>query len=239
MHARYGHKKPTRSERVRDELSYLRKKQKRSPKRATAMELDHLLQVMALFEPRDTLHRLRDAAIFATWWNFGLRRVEVSKLRREHVGIEWSKKTKERALSLLIHQSKTDQLGEGKTLTIGVREMRELCALRAVEDWLAATEDQLDDDAPLFPKMRGEVIYDAPMSLKTLDLLVKRVAKRANLEASFSTHSLRAGCATSLGSLGVELSRIQEHLRHESSKTTRIYIRPSDGLDRDPFRSKL
>ena len=110
---------------------------------------------------------------------------------------------------------------------------------RAVEDWLAATDDQLEPGDPLFPKMRGEVIYPEPMSLRTLDLLVKRVAKRANLEAEFSTHSRRAGCATSLGSLGVELSRIQEHLRHESSKTTRIYIRPSDGLDRDPLRKRL
>jgi hypothetical protein len=64
MHARFGHKKPTRSERVRDEISYLRKKQKHQPKRAKALELDHMSRVMELFEPRDSIHKLRDAALF-------------------------------------------------------------------------------------------------------------------------------------------------------------------------------
>ena len=101
--------------------------------------------------------------------------------------------------------------------------MRALCALRAVEDWLAATDEQLEPGSPLFPKMRGEVIYPEAMSLRPLDLLVKRVAKKANLDGSFSTHSLRAGCATSLYSLGVEEPAISRHLRHQSVKTTRIY----------------
>jgi integrase len=239
IHYRFGHKKPTRSERVRDELSYLRKKQKHQPKRAKALELEHVLQVMALFEPRDTLHKLRNAALFATWINFGLRRVEIHKLRREHVSIEWSKKLKERALTLTIHESKTDQEAKGATLAVGGREARSLCALRAVEDWLAATDEQQKGDSPLFPKMRGEVVYPAPMSLRTLDLLVKRVAKKADLEGSFSTHSLRAGCATSLYSLGVEESAISRHLRHKSVTVTRIYDRPSNQLGRDPFRGKL
>ena len=239
MHARFGHKKPTRSERVRDELSYLRKKQKHQPKRAKALELDHVLQVMELFEPRDTIHKLRDAALFAVWINFGLRRVEIHKLRREHVSIEWSKKLKERALTLTVHESKTDQEAKGATLTVGAREARSLCALRAVEDWLAATDERQKGDSPLFPKMRGEVIYPEPMSLRTLDLLVKRVAKKADLEGSFSTHSLRAGCATSLYSLGVEESAISRHLRHKSVTVTRIYDRPSNQLGRDPFRGKL
>ena len=94
-------------------------------------------------------------------------------------------------------------------------------------------------DGPLFPKMRDEVVYPEPMSLRTLDLLVKRVAKKADLEGSFSTHSLRAGCATSLYSLGVKESAISRHLRHKSVTVTRIYDRPSNQLGRDPFRGKL
>jgi integrase len=172
------------------------------------------------------------------WANFGLRRVEIHKAKREDVSIEWSKKLQERAFTLTIPESKTDQEAKGEAITIGAREVRWFCALRAVEDWLAAT-DGAPDDGPLFPKMRGEVIYPEPMSLRTLDLLVKRVAKKANLEAEFSTHSLRAGCATTLYSLGVEESVISRHLRHKSIAVTRIYDRPSNQLERDPFRGKL
>jgi len=64
------------------------------------------------------------------------------------VSIEWSKQLKERALALTIHESKTDQEAKGKTLAVGAREVRELCALRAVEDWLAATDDQQKEDSP-------------------------------------------------------------------------------------------
>ena len=76
------------------------------------------------------------------------------------------------------------------------------------------------------------------IGLRTLDLLVKRVATQANLEGSFSTHSIRAGTATSLYSLGVEESEISRHLRHKSVTVTRIYDRPSNQLERDPFRSR-
>ena len=41
--------------------------------------------------------------------------------------------------------------------------------------------------------MHGEVVYYTPMSLKTLDLLVTRVAKRANLEASLSGNTSSNG----------------------------------------------
>jgi site-specific recombinase XerD len=114
-----------------------------------------------------------------------------------------------------------------------------LCAVRAVRTWLDATEGKLGPGDPLFCKMRGSVVYREPMSLRTLDLLIKRIAKQAGLEGAFSTHSLRAGFATSAKSLGGDPYRIQQHLRHESMKTTKIYFRAEDELEDDPLMGKL
>ena len=87
--------------------------------------------------------------------------------------------------------------------------------------------------------MNGETVTSEPMTLRALDLWVKRVAKKAQLDGSFSTHSVRAGTATSLYSMDVNETQIQNHLRHKSATTTRCYDRPSNQVTRDPFRKKL
>ena len=83
------------------------------------------------------------------------------------------------------------------------------------------------------------MLYPEPVSLRGLDLLIKRVAKQAKLDGSFSTHSVRAGCATTLYGLAVDETHIMKHLRHKDAKTTRIYDRPSNQVSRDPFRKRL
>ncbi len=114
-----------------------------------------------------------------------------------------------------------------------------MCA-GAVQAWLEATACELGQGDPLFPRIRRDVIYRESMSLRSLDLLVKKAAVEAGFEEhEFSTHSLRAGCATFLLDEGVELMRVQDHLRHKDSKTTRGYYRPENRLDRDPMDGLL
>jgi len=222
IHERYGKPKPTRAMKVRDKLAHLRRAsvddRRNRVKRASAITRDHYTAIMATFGERKTRRQLRNAAIMSLWFNVGARRDEIRHLRREDVRIVRSEKLQADVLVVHIFKSKTDQEGVGVDIPIQRRSTEGLCALRAVQAWLEATERELGEGDPLFPRIRRDVIYREPMSLRSLDLLVKKAAVE---EHELSTHSLRAGCATFLLDEGVELMRVQDHLRHKDSKTTR------------------
>jgi len=66
-----------------------------------------------------------------------------------------------------------------------------------------------------------------PLTNRNMQLIIKRLAKKANINKSVHPHTLRHSFATHLLEQGVNLPTIQELLGHESIETTRIYTKIS------------
>lgn len=68
---------------------------------------------------------------------------------------------------------------------------------------------------------------DKPLTIRNIQLIIKRVASRAGINKKISPHTLRHTFATHLLEQGENLVAIQELLGHESLETTRIYVKVS------------
>jgi integrase len=75
---------------------------------------------------------------------------------------------------------------------------------------------------PLFPGNRG------PLRKRQIQALFTRYRDRAGLPRTATAHSLRHSIATHLLDAGVSLEFVQDHLGHQSIRSTSIYARITD-----------
>lgn len=94
--------------------------------------------------------------------------------------------------------------------------LRELLA-----DHLAALGSP-SPEAPLFPGNGG------PLRKRQIQSLFTKYRDRAGLPRNATTHSLRHSIATHLLDAGVSLEFVQDHLGHQSIRSTSIYARITD-----------
>jgi integrase len=78
------------------------------------------------------------------------------------------------------------------------------------------------DTAPLFPGRAG------PLRKRQIQALFSHYRDIAGLPPFFTTHSLRHSIATHLLDAGVSLEFVQDHLGHQSIRSTSIYARITD-----------
>ena len=121
---------------------------------------------------------------------------------------------------------KNDTKRKGHTRPVRERAAGQLCALRAMEAYLAATGDG-DATDPLFPTEEGtEMSADTPRG--RLKKWLQQIGVTNADEYGF--HSLRAGAATAAAKAGVSEQHIKLHGNWKSD-AVRAYIRP-DMTDR-------
>lgn len=196
--------------------------ERRGRGRAAALTVERLAACLATLD-RETLRGKRDAALLALGFAIGARRSELVALDLADIADDGD------GLHLTIHRSKTDQTGEGADLYVPIANNAQLCAVRAVREWLQAAAI-IGAAGALFRRVSGLAGVGERLSDRSVDLVVRRCAKRAGLDAEgrYSAHSLRAGLVTTLAERGRTEVEIMRQSRHRSSTMVRTYTRPID-----------
>jgi integrase len=146
---------------------------------------------------------LRDLVLFALIYHCGLRVGEVALLQCSDVDLERSR--------IVVKRLKGGAWTEQPLFAVTARLLR---------SYLAA--NQVDGNGPLLIGRSG------PLRKRQIQSLFVRYRERAGLSPRFTCHSLRHSIATHLLDAGVSLEFVQDHLGHQSIRSTSIYARITD-----------
>jgi integrase/recombinase XerD len=154
----------------------------------------------------------RDRALFALIYQHGLRVGEVALLARGDVNLTRGR--------IVIRRLKGGRWSE-QPLFAGTQSL--LC------EYIASAPVR-EAIAPLFPGRSG------PLQKRQIQSLFERYREAAQLPEYAACHSLRHSIATHLLDAGQSLQFIQEHLGHQSIRSTTIYARITDRHRAEVFR---
>jgi integrase len=158
------------------------------------------LEVRAFFA---AISDLRDATLFSLIYQYGLRVGEVALLCRGDVDLERSR--------LIVKRLKGGAWTEQPLFAATASLLRQY--LYGVS---------VDPDRPLFAGRSG------PLQKRQIQSLFSRYRDRARLDRRYTCHGLRHSIATHLLDAGVALEFVQDHLGHQSIRSTSIYARITD-----------
>lgn len=167
--------------------------------------------IATLLESPDltTTTGLRDRTIMELLFSTGLRVSELVNLNREQLNLD---------------SGEFGVVGKGRRPRVVFLSDRAKFWLR---QWLTSREDKW---SPLFIHFAGKKeknLYDEGekmrLSVRTVQRIVDKYAKKCNLPIKLSPHGVRHSFATDLISNGANLRDVQEILGHKSIVTTQIY----------------
>ena len=162
-----------------------------------------------------TLAGLRDKAMTALMMCCGLRTIEVSRANVEDLQQVYGR---------------TALFVQGK----GRNDRRECVMIPAqveamINEYLSA-RGQVAGDAPLFAGI-GNRNKGGRLCTDTISRVVKAAFKNVGINSKrLTAHSLRASACTAMLLAGVELTKVQQILRHKNINTTLIYSRALDRI---------
>jgi len=213
-HRLAGHHLDTRHPAVRDVMRGIKRAHGVAPRRARAATTPIVSALAATCDA--SLLGARDRALLLIGFAAALRRSELVGLDLED--IEFTTE----GVRLQVHQSKTDQEGEGAT--VGVMSTgTATCPVMALQTWLDAAGIS---DGRVFRSMDRHGNLRDRMTGEAITMVVQRRATMAGLDGiGFSAHSLRAGLATSAAAAGVSEGDIARQTRHRSVAVLRTYVR--------------
>jgi integrase/recombinase XerD len=149
------------------------------------------------------IRSLRDRTLFALIYHYGLRVGEVALLQRGDVDLERGR--------IVIKRLKGGAWTEQPLFSATARLLRRyLCRWRGLPD------------SPLFQGRRG------PLRKRQIQSLFAQYRESAGLDRRYTCHGLRHSIATHLLDAGVALEFVQDHLGHQSIRSTSIYARITD-----------
>ena len=190
-------------------------------RRVTALVKDDLLEMMVHIDQQLPMRAARDKALLLIGFAGAFRRSEL-------VGLRYEDMTQfDSGVELLLRRSKTDQIGEGRTVFIPyARGSR--CPVKVLKQWLALAEI---DSGPLFRPINrhDQIVGSKALTPQSVALIVKAAVRMmAGDEAAemVAGHSLRAGYCTEAAMVGLQPYQIREQTGHRSDVTLARYIRP-------------
>ena len=175
----------------------------------------------------DDARAIRDRALLLVGFASGLRRSEIASLDVEDLSFV------EQGMVVTLRRSKTDQDAVGRRLGIAHGSGEILCAVLALQVWLERA--QLANGAVFRAITRGGRITERRANERTVARVVKSAALRVGLDPKlYAAHSLRSGCATSMGAAGESDRAIMRRLGHRTVTMTYRYTRDVALFDTTP-----
>jgi site-specific recombinase XerD len=191
---------------------------------------------------------LRDAALIAVGFSGAMRRSEL-------VGLDWLvlgtgigfAKVSELGIEIVLARSKASQ---DRAVSIVIPRADAPQACETLEAW-AERADLKPSDAIYRAVDNRNRISATRLTAQSVSHIVKRVARdlqhrrgkskeeAAQLVATFSGHSLRAGFCSSAADADVPLQKIALHSRHKSLETCVGYIRQSEAWRKSALKGLL
>ncbi len=167
-----------------------------------------LEQIKKLLEAPNTSNivGLRDHAILETLFSTGMRVAELVDLDREQVKIG----------------SQTEIL-EVSIVGKGEHPRTVYFSNRAIEALRNYLNTRKDDEKALFIRYKGPKGASKRITVRSVENIVKKYAKKAGIPVMTTPHTLRHSYATDLLAQGVDLRVIQEFLGHRNIATTQVY----------------
>lgn len=212
-------------------LASLKRTKKKDVKQArplTIVQIENIILKTGL-----NLIELRNRAILALGWAAALRAVEICDL-------VWTDVVRhDDGLIVHVRQSKTDQEGEGYKISIPFAPVGAVCFARPIEKYISIFRGFIDKiDRPFFWGLNrgalGNNFFELSkvnkkkqkLNPRTIGLIVRsELALSGYSTSGYSSHSLRAGFATSCAAAGVAEWAIRRVTRHKSLKSLDGYIR--------------
>jgi site-specific recombinase XerC len=131
-----------------------------------------------------------------------------------------------RGVVVWVRRSKTDQIGEGADVAIPFGSQPEVCPVRALEAWRAAS---CVEEGALFRAVDRHGRVGGRLDGRDVARTLKELAARAGLApARVSGHSLRAGLATTAALAGRSDRAIMAQGRWKSRTMVDRYVRTAD-----------
>lgn len=241
VHDVAGFSPPTFDPTVKREIRGLRRQNDGARKGRAAIERSMATEMIKALpisseQSRWKLRRdLRDRAIFALGWLSALRRSNIAALARSDVRIARDDLKHRRYLQIHVAASKTDQERRGRDMAVNELPPDEpLCAVRAIEAWLAETAGEIADDGPLFPAFNRSGRGFKPKAIGGADVaqVVKRLAALAGFTPeTLAAHAMRRGFATSAINKGVGRAVVMKHGGWKSTAMLDRYTIVDDSRD--------
>jgi site-specific recombinase XerD len=190
-----------------------RERKRKLPKTISRDEAAALMKAPNLQAPTG----LRNRCVLELMYRAGLRVGEVLALKPRDVNV--------RAGTIRVLDGKG---GDG-TAYFDVERVRPL-----LEEWKRERKRLgAGSEAPLFCTLKG-----GPVSVRYVEQMVDRMAKRAGVKSHCTPHVLRHTFATELLDEQVNLRQVQEALRHKDLSTTEIYTHVLDVDLRDRIQRR-
>jgi integrase len=246
LHLLAGYLPPTTSPLVSATFAGIRRAHRRPLRKKTALVVEPLrVAVQAI---PDTLPGLRDRALLLVGFAAALRPSELAALTIDHLT------RYEDGIALFLPWRKNDQEARGTTVWLPGGHT-DLCPVKALEAWLAATEMT---EGPLFRRLwrlpplrvakgaKRKPIADRyrigtnPIDTDSIALVIKKWTGLAGLNgASFAGHSLRRGAISSGVAQGVHIARLKQFSGHASLKSLEEYVELDELRHNHPLKDVL
>jgi len=191
---------------IREQLSRYAYQNGRPANKAKAIGIEELKALV------NATRSQRNKALLSIGWAGALRASEIVAIRRSDL----SEATD--GFELQIRRSKTDQRGKGKIIPLPYYHLghADICPARNLETYLLRQADLIEE-----PPAEDRIF---PVCTKTITRIICRASYLAKLPASYSSHSLRRGLATTAARNGVDDRTIMRHGRWRSRDVVDGYV---------------
>ena len=209
---------PTNSPTVRKTLEGIMRYKGTPRKKARALTFIEIESLAKQMYKNKDLKSIRDNAIIQMGYFGAFRRSEIVQLKIEDI------KFQSEGLLILIHKSKTDQIGEGILKALPRGENYNICPVNALKQWLDLISIENDF---IFRKInRWGKLGSQPLTPTSINLILKSRSQECGLDNinEISSHSLRRGLATSAAKMGATFESIKRQGGWKNDNTVREYI---------------